>query len=227
MNFSSNISLPSKKLKVPTKTTINLVMKEETAGSVPKFIIGCIVVIIAACLISKFGVINILEKRDQAEAERNVAYSQYLAVEENLADYDEVMAEYRKYSLDWLDAESAPSIYGLVDRPEVLDLVSDVLMKRGNVESISISGNTLSVQMSGMTLDAISDMIVVLDSEPIVAGTYLSIAQTDEAREEALAAAQSGNSVAIGELSVTDTSDMSMTFSVTIALQEAAEGIGE
>ena len=35
MKLESNISLPSKKLKLPTKTTINLVMKEENAGSVP------------------------------------------------------------------------------------------------------------------------------------------------------------------------------------------------
>ena len=53
------------------------------------------------------------------------------------------------------------------------------MASRGEINSISINGNTAIVAMSGMNLKQISSMNTSLEDSPLVTGVTLKIAQTE------------------------------------------------
>ena len=116
-----------------------------------------------------------------------------------LENYDAVEQEYRTYSRSWMTEENGGFVD--VDRMDVLALVEQELMARGEGRSFVAQQNTLVVHMAGMSLAEVSAMLESVQRQPIVAGASLNLASTaDEAGV--------------------------LEFSVTIVLQSAGEGEG-
>lgn len=189
----------TKQTKYPTKTTINMAACGRTEAAGKTLMIGMAVIAVLVLLMVKFCVFDQYARLSRAEADYNSVYQKNQELADRVSDYDEVMLEYRAYSMSFISDKNDENFVG-VDRKEVLDLIETVMMKRGQVVSVEIYDDTAKVSMKGMNLKEISAMIKSLKTSPVVSDAQLNIAQTDENREASV-----------------------LSFSVTIYLQQEQE----
>lgn len=189
----------TKQTKYPTKTTINMAACGRTEAAGRTLVIGMAVIAVLVLLMVKFCVFDQYARLSRAEADYNSVYQKNQELADRVSDYDEVMLEYRAYSMSFISDKNDENFVG-VDRKEVLDLIETVMMKRGQVVSVEIYDDTAKVSMKGMNLKEISAMIKSLKTSPVVSDAQLNIAQTDENREASV-----------------------LSFSVTIYLQQEQE----
>lgn len=171
--------------KMPTKTTINLAMKEEAAIPGKTLAVYAAIAVVVLLLVVKFGVIDQYSRLHSAQAQYESVHAQYTQTQDALSHYGEVEAEYRRYSKDWMNDESSADYVG-VNRTTVLDMVENRMMSAGTVNSITLQGNQMLVNMSGMNLEQISKMFSELEKDPIVKNLTLTIASTEEDAATAL-----------------------------------------
>lgn len=173
---------PSKVLKLPTKTTINLAKRESRRKDVLTLTVGGVLILLLAGSVAKFGVIDQLDRLSQAENSYNQVHSQYLSTLQAVEDYPEVEERYRTYSRSWMNAGDKNGL-AKVDRQEVLDLLEQRMMPRGQVNSVSLRDSVLVVSMSGMNLRQISTMVESIREDPIVESASLNLASTEEKKK--------------------------------------------
>lgn len=189
----------AKQTKYPSKTTINMAACGKTESAGKTLVIGMAVIAVLVLLMVKFCVFDQYARLGKAEAAYNSVYQQNQELTEKVKDYDDIILEYRAYSMSFISDKNDENFVG-VDRKEVLDLIETVMMKRGQVVSVEIYDDTAKVSMKGMNLKEISAMIKSLKTSPVVSDAQLNIAQTDENREASV-----------------------LSFSVTIYLQQEQE----
>lgn len=173
---------PSKVLKLPTKTTINLAKRESRRKDVLTLTVGGVLILLLAGSVAKFGVIDQLDRLSQAESSYNQVHSQYLSTLQAVEDYPEVEERYRTYSRSWMNAGDKNGL-AKVDRQQVLDLLEQRMMPRGQVNSVSLRDSVLVVSMSGMNLRQISTMVESIREDPIVESASLNLASTEEKKK--------------------------------------------
>lgn len=189
----------TKQTKYPTKTTINMAACGRTEAAGKTIVIGIAAIAVLVLLVAKFCVFDQYARLSKAETAYNSIYQENQELADRVSDYDEVMLEYRAYSMSFISDKDNENFVG-VDRKEVLDLIETVMMKRGQVLSIEIYENTAKISMKGMNLEEISEMIRSLKNNPIVSEAQLNIAHTDENKPASV-----------------------LSFSVTIYLQQEQE----
>ena len=168
-------------IRCPQKVGINMNMREKRTGAVLTLVIGVIAIAALAGVVAKFGVIDRYQRLADAQAAYSQVHQQHQTMETALEKYDEVLAEYRTYSMDWLTgAEESDDRFVSVSRQRVLDLIETEMMTRGTVNSVRVYGNTLSVAMSGMNLAEISRMVDDIEAQPMVAKAVLNLAETEK-----------------------------------------------
>lgn len=168
-----------KMIKCPQKMGINLNIQEDRSRNRMTLLIGILAILALVAVVVNFGVLEQYRRLDRAQAAYNQVHSQYVKAQEDLADYDRVLVEYRTYSMDWMsngDGEIAIT----ADRQEALDLLEQEMLTSGSLNAIQITQNTMNVDMSGMTLTQISDMFARLRLSPIVDSVTLNVATTEE-----------------------------------------------
>ncbi len=175
----------NKKYKLPhypSKVGINMNIHERYAKKVLILSVGFVLMIALASAVAKFGVIDQFERLYTAQDEYEEIHKQYLAAKESLKDYDIILNEYRTYSTDWMNTGLGgenDALFSAVERRKVLTMVEEIMMPKGNVHSIGMQNNVVTIRMSGMPLDEISEMIDELLLVPIVNGVKLNTASTE------------------------------------------------
>lgn len=175
----------NKPIRYPQKVGINLNMYEKRMNTNTTFFIGIAAVVLVVGAVAKFGVYDQYARLSAAAETYERVHQEYQKMETELADYEEVLTQYRMYSRDWMtqtnsDEEEEEFSYVSVDRLEILDLIDQEMRTRGDVTAVYISGDAVSVGMSGMSLDEISAMFSELEKHDIVAGAALDVAETAE-----------------------------------------------
>ena len=170
---------PVRKVKYPSKTSINMMTCGEKTNTGKTLAIGGVLILLLAILVAKVGVYDQYARLDKAESEYNQIHQQNQALEEKTKDYDSVSLQYRAYSMSFISDEEDEN-YVAVDRKDILDLIEDVMMSRGEVITVTINKNTAVVTMTGMNLKEISRMNQELKQRDIVSDVQLNIAQTEE-----------------------------------------------
>lgn len=160
-------------VRCPQKRSINLNMREKRSGALLKLLTLSVCILLLAACVAKFGVYDRYEKLSEAERAYASVHQEYERMREELADYERVLAEYRTYSPDAaLGAE-------VVDRLAVLDLVEKEMMPHGSVSAIQVYGSVVSVQMSGMDLVQIAEMLEAIEAYEVVSQVELKTAETE------------------------------------------------
>ena len=90
-----------------------------------------------------------------------------------LADYREVKERYNRYAAT--EEERA-----LIDRMEILALLEEKVGATAVMNSIVITGNTVQLQFSGVTLSEVARIVRKLEADPIVKSTVVSTAATTQ-----------------------------------------------
>lgn len=193
-----------KTARFPTKQTVNLVMREDQTVSPVMFVLMLALIFLATFAVAKFGVIDQYARQSEAERAYNQVRSQRLAMDSEIAGYNEVLAEYRRYSMSWLGEDE----YIAADRLEVLSLIERKMASVGTVHSMAVTGDNLTVEMGGMNLKQVSDLISSLSQEPTVGNVAVNVAETTE------------ENAAMGNVW-----DAELEFSLIITLQAEAEEV--
>ncbi len=168
--------------RYPKKVGINMNIRERHTKKIILLLLGFAIIIALASAVAKFGVIDQFERLYAAQSEYEEVHEQYLAAKAALEDYESILNEYRTYSTDWMNTGLGgenDALFSAVDRRKVLSLIEEDIMPNGNVHSINVQNNVLSLRMSGMPLDKISAMIDDILLSPIVDEVKLNTASTE------------------------------------------------
>ncbi len=161
----------SKHNALPTKKTLNLMIRERQ-GQDPRILIPALVVgVIVLGLFCKFGVVDRLTAASRAEYAAQKAEQELAAAKLELADYDEVEAEYSRYFSDALDSKDMPQ-----PCKDVLAMMEAQLMNKAMVTSLRFSKNTLFLQLNVSNLSVTSELIEALWNVPMVENVSISTA---------------------------------------------------
>lgn len=166
----------SKGSQYPSKTSINLVVTDDSTQFTPRTAVMLVLVLLFAVVFCKFAVIDVMGAASQAESRVSAAQAQLSALQAANADYNEVQAAYDKIGVSGLSADER----ALADRGDVIELIEKTASQLGSLQAVRVSGNTMELQFSDRTLHDVSRLMQVLESKDIVAGVSVSMAKTDE-----------------------------------------------
>lgn len=161
---------------MPTKTEINLAIVGEEHINGLIALPAILLIILAATLFSKFLVIDRLREVSAAQAEVAALQRQLDAGYEELADYSELANLYAHYTFSGMTKEEQERI----DRSEILDLLGRVVFPNAKIDSLSLSGNQMTLNMTSNTLQEINLLVQKLEDEPLVDFCSVSTAVSSE-----------------------------------------------
>ena len=168
-----------KRRQMPTKRSINLAVLSEKKTHFGLLIPGILLILVLAAAFSKFLVIDRLAEVDAARAEVNRLQMKIDQGYEELAGFDDLADLYAHYTYSGFTQEEL----NRSDRVEVLRLIRSVVLPRTEVSSWTLSGNTLTINLNGETLQDINLLVQQLEAEDIVDFCTVNTANTkDNAR---------------------------------------------
>lgn len=175
--------MKKKAVVYPSKTTLNLCMKEKSPWRPGRVVPTFTALALAVVLFGKFAVADRLAQVSREQQVLAGLAAQVQALEEATADYDAVLEEYGRYSVGWMTDEEKAA----VDRVDLLDLIEQELMSAAAVQQFSVTGNVLSVSLAGVTLEDTSRIVQRLYTWPEVqsVSVYTASTQQQKAAEEA------------------------------------------
>lgn len=164
----------SKKPVYPTKTTINLA-EDDQRGNNTRSLVLFVVALVAIALFAKFAVIDVMGAANASLAKVTTAQSQLSALEEANADYPELQERYAAFAVNSLSDEER----ALADRGAILELLQGTVANMAELQSVSVTGNTLMLQFANTSLEDVSRVVASLESSDLVANVSMSTAKTD------------------------------------------------
>lgn len=164
----------SKKPVYPTKTTINLAEDDQRGNNTRSFVLF-VVALVAIALFAKFAVIDVMGAANASLAKVTTAQSQLSALEEANADYPELQERYAAFAVNSLSDEER----ALADRGAILELLQGTVANMAELQSVSVTGNTLMLQFANTSLEDVSRVVASLESSDLVANVSMSTAKTD------------------------------------------------
>lgn len=162
---------------MPSKTTLNLMIKEKGELAVSRWLPWVIVIVILAALFGKFAVADRFARLQAAENALAARYAQLDELETATADFAEVKDRYNQYTYRDYDRTIA-------DRQEILDLLEREVFPYSQGETVTVNGNVFSTTLTGLTLDEVSSMMSRLESDPLVEGVTITTAGYDDPARE-------------------------------------------
>ena len=170
----SGKSLGGRFQRLPEKATMNLAQRKKRFH--PHTMLPLIFVLVAGSLaVAKFAFLDPLGRKTDAYDRLSRQQEQLASVTASLKDYDEVAEKYGKYSYGYMTEDES----ALVDRIQVLDLIEEKLSGMATVKDFSISGNTLSVNISNVTLAKTGVIVKDLESSSLVSSVSVYTASTE------------------------------------------------
>ncbi len=150
-----------------SKTTLNLAMRDRDLSKSPVVILPLIAVIAVLAVLVSWAVGSQLARVSKAQKEVDDIRATIAQLRAAYADYDEVQAEYNRYTYKDYDRTIA-------DRLDVLSLMERDIYPVCAVRDFSVAGRQLSLVLEGLTLESTSALINQLNSEELVDGVSVS-----------------------------------------------------
>ena len=163
----------AKKSRVPQKRTLNLYYKPDRTTKPATVALYVLFVLVCLLGLGKLLVYDLWVETTAAQRTLAAAEEQLNGVMRELTDYNEVRERYQRYSATDEERE-------LIDRIEVLALLDEAVGSRAQMESIAISGDTVQILFSGVTLAQTAQIVQALEASPIVASTTVNTASTTD-----------------------------------------------
>ena len=162
--------------QMPTKRVINLATVGEKKMHFGLAIPGIILILIAAAAFSKFLVID---RYAEVTAARQQVYELQNELDQGyaeLADYDDLAELYAHYTYSGFTNEELHR----TDRADVLKLIRNMILPYAEVNSWSVTGNQLTVEMTGDSLQQINLIVQQLEQQDLVDFCTVNTANTDD-----------------------------------------------
>ena len=148
--------------------------------------IGAIVV--AAGVIGKVAVADRLVKMSEAQSAASELQKQVDDITAYIDSFGDLQETYAHYTYQGLNADEL----SYLNRPEVLQLMKNVIFPKVTVSSWSVSGNQLTLPVTGENLSDINSLVQELEQVPIVDYCNVMTAVTDSSSTD-----ENGNPVSL------------------------------
>lgn len=184
--------------RMPVKRSINLILIDENKISISKAVPAVILIILLAALFSKFLVADRLIAMSRASGQASSVRSTLDQVTEALREYDGIEDTYAHMTYAGMTQEEMER----VDRVKILELVATILPEGDTSKSWSVTGNVLTVEMTGSSLESLNELARQIEESPIVDSCVIATAKKDEQKTGAPLPGQSsgGNQTLAGAL---------------------------
>lgn len=160
-----------KKDVYPSKRVINLYFKEDKTSHPATMVLYGLFGIVLLLAFAKFLVVDLITDLNIAEKtyEQNLKnLNQYT---EAVKDYKDVVTQYNRYSDSFLNDNEI-----LCDRIDILEMLEETIFVEGKVSNITISSNTISVNLTGVDLEQTAILKNKIEGYPIVKSVSVSTA---------------------------------------------------
>lgn len=161
---------------IPSKQTLNLAMRERSINSPSRILPIAAVLTALVLLFAKFAVVDRLLAVSRVQDQANALDSQLTQIAAENQDYDAVLEEYMRYSSGWMSETEA----ALVDRNAVFSLLESDVLPMGGLKDLSMTGNTLSLDLTGLSLQDASDILTRLKAREDVLSVSVDTAGTTD-----------------------------------------------
>lgn len=163
------------KKQIAGKSTMNLAFHESSVNLKMLVPMAAMMVLVALVFL-KFGFLDPLDKKTAALNDLSERQLRLQMVNAQLVGYDELAAEYGRYSYGWMtEQESA-----LVDRMDIMSIVERVLSPAGTIEDVAVKDNVLSVTISGLSLQQTSQLVKKLEDEKLITSVSVYSATAED-----------------------------------------------
>ena len=150
--------------RMPVKRSINLVLVDENKIALTKAIPGIIIIIILASLFSKYMVADRLIAMSKASARTAKLQSDLNNALELSRSFGDIEHTYAHYTYTGMTNEEL----SMVDRTMILDLVKTVLPTGNTQKTWMVSGNILTMEVTGDSLEELNELGRKMEEAPIV-----------------------------------------------------------
>ena len=184
--MASKLSLPFGKknaaAQMPSKTTMNLAIREVNEADRKSNIAIAVIAILAIVLLGKFGFLDVYSEWQTANDQKNAAQQDWADAQLMLATYQKTADRYSHYFNAFLTDEEL----AMVDRIELLDMLQTELFQQARMISLSVETNQenkmdqVITQFSGVTLQQAGILQAHLLQNPMVWDAFYTVAQTDK-----------------------------------------------
>ena len=162
--------------QMPTKRVINLATVGEKKTHFGLALPGIILILIAAVAFSKFLVIDRYNEVNAARSQVSELQTKLNEGYAELADFDDLAELYAHYTYSGFTSEEL----NRTDRTEVLNLIRNMILPYAEVNSWSVTGNQLTIEMVGDTLQQLNLIVQQLEQQDLVDFCTMYTANTDD-----------------------------------------------
>ncbi len=162
-----------KKKAYRLKSSMNLFYKPDRTTKPATVALYVLFVLVCLLGLSKLLIYDLWVEVEEARHTLAVEEGRLNDVMLQLADYDEVKERYCRYAAT--DEERA-----LIDRMEILSLLDKTVGTAASMQVISVTGDTVQLEFSGVTLAETAQIVKRLEESPLVASTMVSTASTTQ-----------------------------------------------
>ena len=144
-----------------------------------------LVALLAAALLAfaKFGTLDPLEAKARAYNDLSSRQARLEQANHRLLEYDDLFQDYIRYG----ESQMRSSETDLVSRSQILSLVESTIAPLARVDNLTVNGNTLTANLSGITLDGAGDLVARLEQqEGVLQAGILSATADDGSRAHIL-----------------------------------------
>ena len=135
-----------------------------------------------ALAVAKFGVLDLYDRLADAQSAYAQAQQENRAAQEKLSHFDEVLSEYRTYSMEWMEDGEDSDLNFAVERTEMLDLIERTVMPYGTLSALQAQGDRVDVELNETDLDRIAEALSAVKASSIVESVGLELAETEKGR---------------------------------------------
>ena len=163
------------KVRYPDKTSINLLMRDNSVRD-PKFqIILFVIFAVVLALFVKFLVVDKLAEAYDAEKAYTQMQTQIDQLRASNEKYDQVREEYSHYGNGYLNDEEKIE----QNRMAMMRAIQRNVISKSEIQSVEISGNVASLTIDNIRLKTVSDIVASLEDDDIVSFVTVSTAGTN------------------------------------------------
>ena len=179
---TARANTPRRPVRCPQKTGINLNLHEKRTGMVLTLLVGVLCITVLALAVAKFGVLDLYDRLADAQSAYAQAQQENRAAQEKLSHFDEVLSEYRTYSMEWMEDGEHSDLNFAVERTEMLDLIERTVMPYGTLSALQAQGDRVDVELNETDLDRIAEALSAVKASSIVESVGLELAETEKDR---------------------------------------------
>ena len=175
----ANDKKASSRGKLPTKRTINLAQIGVETINPKAATAGIILIVMAAVVFGKFLVADRLTGMFRANGEASRLQAQLNAEYEKIDSYGDLEDQYAHYTYSGMTEEEL----SLVDRASVIQMVQREAESMDEAVEWSLSGNLLTITVTGRDLEEINQMVRRLETYDLVNTCTVTNAVKDDQKK--------------------------------------------